>query len=129
MSGLRVLYVDDEPDIREVAAMSLELDPEIEVKAVDCGAAALEVFAGQDWRPDVVMLDVMMPNLDGPGTLAKLQEMPGFAGTPVVFITARAQVHEQKRLLGLGATGVITKPFEPMGLASELRALLLKSAA
>jgi CheY-like chemotaxis protein len=122
MSGLKVLYVDDEPDIREVAGLSLQLDPEIEVRAVESGADAIAVFSHGDWMPDVVLLDVMMPVMDGPGVLKALRELG--AATPVVFITARAQSHERGRLVDLGALGVITKPFDPMSLAKDLRAVL-----
>ena len=124
MSKLQVLYVDDEPDIREVACMSLELDASLEVQAMPSGLAALAALQSGECRPDVVLLDVMMPELDGPGTLARLRELPGHATTPVVFITARAQPHEQDRYVALGAIGVITKPFDPMMLASTLRTLL-----
>ena len=122
MSGLKVLYVDDEPDIREVATLSLQLDREIEVRAAASGAEALEVLARGDWTPDVVLLDVMMPGMDGPGVLNALRETG--AETPVVFITARAQSHERGRLMDLGALGVISKPFDPMSLAKDLRAVL-----
>ena len=124
MSALSILYVDDEPDIREVAVVSLELDPEIEVRAVDCGAAALEVLADPAWVPDAILLDVMMPVLDGPATLARLRTLPAHGATPVVFITASVQAHEQARLMALGAAAVIAKPFDPMTLASQLRAAL-----
>ena len=122
MSGLKVLYVDDEPDIREVATLSLQLDPRIEVRAAGSGDEALEVFARGDWTPDVVLLDVMMPVMDGPGVLKALRETG--AATPVVFITARAQSHERGRLMDLGALGVISKPFDPMSLAKDLCAVL-----
>jgi two-component system, OmpR family, response regulator len=122
MSGLKVLYVDDEPDIREVAALSLQLDPLIEVRPAASGAEALQVFARGDWTPDVVLLDVMMPGMDGPGVLGALRETG--VETPVVFITARAQSHERGRLMDLGALGVISKPFDPMSLAKDLRAVL-----
>jgi CheY-like chemotaxis protein len=124
LSGLKVLYVDDEPDIREVAALSLQLDREIEVRAVESGPEALELIGGGGWAPDVVLLDVMMPGMDGPGVLKALRESPVGAETPVVFITARAQSHERSRLIDLGALGVITKPFDPMSLAKDLRAVL-----
>jgi len=124
MSELSILYVDDEPDIREVAVVSLEIDPGIEVRAVDSGAAALEALADPSWTPSVILLDVMMPVLDGPGTLARLRTLPGHGETPVVFITASVQAHEQARLMELGATAVIAKPFDPMTLASQVRAAL-----
>jgi len=129
MSDLRVLYVDDEPDIREVATLSLRLDPRIEIRSAESGQQALEIVAKADWKPDVILLDVMMPGMDGPTTLARLRELDITRETPVIFMTARAQTFERNRLLELGALGVIPKPFDPMGLASQLRALVRTSAA
>lgn len=124
---IKVLYVDDEPDIREVAVLALELDPELDVRAAASGQEALSEVAS--YRPDVFMLDVMMPGLDGPGLLKELRKRPEYARTPVVFITARAQAQEQERFLALGAEGVITKPFDPLTLALELKAVLARSRA
>ncbi len=123
MTALRILYVDDEPDIREVALISLGLDPEIECQAVDSGAKALEIVARRGWAPDLILLDVMMPFMDGPTTLSKLRALPASTTTPVVFMTARAQGFEQDRLLKLGAVAVIPKPFDPMSLARQLRTI------
>jgi CheY-like chemotaxis protein len=123
MSALHILYVDDEPDIREIAQLSLELDPDITCHAVDSGLKAIEGLRGQQWSPDLILLDVMMPAMDGPTTLATLRTLPAHAGTPVVFMTARAQGFEKSRLIGLGAVAVIPKPFDPMNLAKELRAI------
>lgn len=120
---LKVLHVDDEPDIREVASLSLDLDGDIEVTSAASGIAALELLSG-DFRPDVILLDVMMPDLDGPGTLRTLRRLPGLETTPVIFMTARAQSDEQGRFVALGALGVITKPFDPMTLATQVRGLL-----
>lgn len=117
---LKVLHVDDEPDIREVTALALTLDPGIEQRTAASGVEALDLMAG-DWRPDVILLDVMMPELDGPGTLEKLRMLPGHADTPVIFMTARAHAQEQARFLGLGAIAVIVKPFDPMTLAEQVR--------
>ncbi|MGV3580066.1 response regulator [Brevundimonas sp.] len=117
---LKILHVDDEPDIREVAAMSLGIDPEIEVRSAASGAEALKTLES-DWKPDVVLLDVMMPELDGPGTLERLRQLPGHEATPVIFMTARAQSQEQSRFLELGAIAVIIKPFDPMTLAGQVR--------
>ncbi|HYD43970.1 MAG TPA: response regulator [Phenylobacterium sp.] len=129
MSDLKVLYVDDEPDIREVATLSLELDPGIKVRAAESGPQALEWVAAGEWRPDLVLLDVMMPGMDGPSVLKALRLLEPTRETPVVFITARAQSHERNRFLELGAAGVITKPFDPMTLATELRAVIAARAA
>lgn len=117
---LNVLHVDDEPDIREVAAFALEMDPEIVVRSAGSGREALALLdAGV--VADVIVLDVMMPELDGPGTLAQLRLRPGLERTPVIFMTARAQSHELDRFLSLGATAVIIKPFDPMTLARQVR--------
>lgn len=120
MTMLIVLHVDDEPDIREVAALSLEMDPAITVHSVASGREALALLESED-HVDVILLDVMMPELDGPNTLKLLRSIPGHANTPVIFMTARAQSHELDRFLGLGAIAVISKPFDPMTLAQQLR--------
>ena len=124
MGKLQVLYVDDEPDIREIAGFALGLDPELEVRSAPSGIEALALLGEGTWRPDAVLLDVMMPGLDGPGTLDALRRLYGYETAPVVFIPARAQTEEQSRFLALGAVGVITKPFNPMTLASDFRALV-----
>ncbi|RAZ92921.1 hypothetical protein DPM33_03445 [Mesorhizobium hawassense] len=118
----RILYVDDEDDIREIAQMSLELDPGFEVRSSASGIEALTAAAA--WQPNLILLDVMMPDMDGPETLKRLGEAPATASIPVVFITARTQTHEVERYLAMGAVGVIAKPFDPMALASEVRKLL-----
>ena len=122
---LRVLYVDDEPDIREVACMALELDPAIECRGAGSGPEAMAILTDGCWPADVVLLDVMMPGKDGPAVLAELRARR--FKMPVVFITARAQAHELAHLLKLGAAGVITKPFDPMTLALELKAVLARA--
>lgn len=118
----RILYVDDEADIREVATMSLELDPDFEVRACASGIEALPVAAA--WQPRLILLDVMMPLMDGPTTFAKLKEQPETADIPVVFITARTQAQELSHFETLGAKGVIAKPFDPMALAATVREYL-----
>jgi CheY-like chemotaxis protein len=124
VSALQVLYVDDEPDIREIAGIALGLDPGISVRLADSGAQALATIGAQGWWPDVILLDVMMPGMDGPAVLTALQETPRAASIPIVFITARTQSQDRTRLLQLGAIGVISKPFDPMILAKELRSVL-----
>jgi CheY-like chemotaxis protein len=119
MTGLRILHVDDEPDIREVVEMSLELDPAFTVKSCSSGRDALAVAA--DWSPDLILCDVMMPVMDGPTTLIRLRESPQTAGIPVVFMTARAQPRELEQFKSLGASGVIPKPFDPLALATSVR--------
>lgn len=119
MTAVRVLHVDDEPDIREVVQLSLSLDPDLNVRSCPSGRDALTQAA--DWSPDLILLDVMMPNMDGPTTLGRLRQSPSTAGIPVVFMTARAQPRELEHFVSLGAEGVIAKPFDPMTLAASVR--------
>ncbi len=115
----RILYVDDEDDIREVAAIAIGLDPELEVDTCASGAEALSRAA--EWKPDLILLDVMMPGMDGPTTFARLREQEETARIPVVFITARTQAQEVQAYKALGARGVIAKPFDPMALAGTVK--------
>lgn len=118
----RILYVDDEDDIREVASLALELDPDLEVRTASSGFEALAAAA--EWQPELILLDVMMPNMDGPTTLGKLQADPSTGAIPVVFITARTQAHEVEKFKALGVKGVIAKPFDPMSLAAQAKGYL-----
>ncbi len=122
MNAYRLLHVEDEPDIREVVELSLALDPSISLRSCSSGADAL--VAAADWGPDVILMDVMMPMMDGPETLSHLRESERTATIPVVFMTARAQPREVEHFLSLGAVGVIPKPFDPMTLAATVRAYL-----
>lgn len=126
MADIRILLVDDEPDIREVVDVSLSLDPEFRVRACASGADAL-VMAAQ-WSPSLILLDVMMPLMDGPETLANLRKNPRTADIPVLFLTARTQTAEIERFTSLGAQGVLSKPFDPMTLAASVRRYLPLSA-
>ncbi|UFZ07977.1 response regulator [Bradyrhizobium ontarionense] len=122
MTNIRTLHVDDEPDIREVVEISLSLDPAFLHRSCESGADALA--AAEEWGPDIILLDVMMPVMDGPATLRRLQQNPETAGIPVVFMTARAQSREIDHFRALGAVGVIAKPFDPMTLAATVRSFL-----
>jgi CheY-like chemotaxis protein/HPt (histidine-containing phosphotransfer) domain-containing protein len=119
MTKIRILHVDDEPDIREVVELSLGLDPDFTVQGCGSGKEALAVAA--EWQPDFILLDVMMPVMDGPATLVQLRENVRTADIPVIFMTARAQAREVDRFRSLGAVGVIPKPFDPMTLAASVR--------
>jgi CheY-like chemotaxis protein len=119
MTGIRLLHVEDEPDIREIVELALGLDAAFELRSCECGVDALTVAA--EWQPDIILLDVMMPVMDGPATLARLRADPRTATIPVVFMTARAQARETDRFRSLGAVGVIPKPFDPMTLAASVR--------
>lgn len=119
MTGIQVLHVDDEADIREVVRISLELDPDVTVLSCASGSEALATTIGQ--RPDLVLLDVMMPDMDGPATLSGLRRSAQFADVPVVFMTARTQPREVEHFKSLGAVDVIAKPFDPIRLPELLR--------
>lgn len=122
MSEIRILHVDDEPDIREIVDMSLALNPDFAVRACASGTEALEAAA--EWAPHLLLLDVMMPEMDGTATLAALRKNPATSAIPVVFMTACAQPQEVEEFISLGARGVISKPFDPMALAAEVGELL-----
>ncbi len=119
----RLLLVEDAEDIRTIACMSLERVGGWTVVPVASGEAALEA-AESDGPFDVVLLDVMMPGMDGPSTLEGLRAGGLAAEAPVVFLTAKAQTADRQRLGSLGAAGVIAKPFDPLTLPGELERLL-----
>ena len=119
MTTLRILHVDDDPDMREVVEISLGLDPDIATRS--CGSGAEALVAAIDWQPDIILCDVMMPVMDGPATLMRLRQNALTANIPVIFMTARAQTRELDRFRSLGALGVIPKPFDPMTLAASVR--------
>ena len=114
----RVFCIDDEDDILQVLRLSLETVGALSVECCSDPVAALDrVEAAQ---PDVIMLDVMMPQMDGPETFAALRRKTGLDGVPIVFMTARAQPADIESYLGLGAAGVITKPFDPMTVSAQI---------
>ena len=119
----RVLLVDDEDDIREVARMSLSAVAGWEVVTAASGREALDA-GGASAPYDVVLLDVMMPGLDGPGTLPLLRERDWGRDVPVIFLTAKVQPADRRALGALGAAGIVGKPFDPMTLATEIEAIL-----
>jgi len=118
---LTVLYAEDEADIREVTEFALE-DEGFELIICSSGQEALDKAVTQS--PDLILLDVMMPGMDGPTTLNKLRELPNLQDTPVIFMTAKVQPTELQQYKELGALGVITKPFEAMTLAEQIRSLV-----
>lgn len=117
----RILMVEDDPDIRSIAHLSLTAVGGFTVALCASGEEALaqaEAFA-----PDLILLDVMMPGLDGPATLAALRARPALAGVPALFMTAKVQPQEVIHYRELGALDVVAKPFDPMALPGQLRAL------
>ncbi|HEY9757411.1 MAG TPA: response regulator [Oculatellaceae cyanobacterium] len=118
----KVLLVDDDQNIRFVAHLTLEGLTPWEIMEAQSGPDALKKV--QEAPPDLVLLDMMMPGMDGPTTFSKLKEIPQMANVPVIFMTAKVQTHEVASYRELGATGVITKPFDPMTLATEIRQIV-----
>ncbi|OAN56549.1 response regulator [Sphingobium sp. TCM1] len=119
---IRILYVDDEPDLREIAEIALGLDPELDVRLSSSGLEAIAI--ARDWQPALILLDFMMPIMDGPATLHALRDQAATANIPIVFITARSSEKDIEHLLAQGAVGVLAKPFDPMALAAEARQFL-----
>jgi CheY-like chemotaxis protein len=116
-----LLYVDDDADIREIVQMSLSLDGAMAVFLSDGGERALTKMRVE--QPDLVVLDVMMPGMDGPAILKRMRGDAELRHIPVVFMTAKANPQEVARLTDLSAIGVIAKPFDPMALGDQVRAL------
>lgn len=118
---MKLLYVEDEADIREIAEFALE-DEGFDIVFCESGEQAIEKAA--DFQPEVVLLDVMMPGMDGPTTLKNLRELPGLETTPVIFLTAKVQPSEIQDFIELGAIDVIPKPFDPMTLSDQIHDIL-----
>lgn len=115
----RILYVEDQQDIRIVAKMALEAVGGFTVIACASGKEALNSAPAA--MADLLLLDIMMPGMDGPTTLKALRELPATAHTPVIFMTAKVQTAEVAQYMGLGALQVIPKPFDPMELSAQIR--------
>ncbi|WP_075879028.1 response regulator [Vreelandella massiliensis] len=116
-----ILCVEDDPDIQVVARLALAAIGGLQVTLCSSGAEALE--RAPALAPDMILLDVMMPGMDGPTTLAALRQDPALQHVPIAFMTARVQPEEVAHYTALGACGVIAKPFDPMTLADEVKAL------
>ena len=123
MESFRILNIDDDPLMRDVVELALGFDSEFVVMSFDSGKKGLAVVPG--WAPDLIILDVMMPGMDGPAVLARLRENPDTAKIPVMFVTARCPPSERERLIALGAVAVIAKPFYPVNLAETVRRHML----
>ncbi len=122
MSSRHILLVDDEDDIREVAGISLEAVGGWEVSSASSGREGIAKALAE--RPDAILLDVMMPELDGPATFRRLQEHPETCDIPVILLTAKAQAVARRHFEALGVAGMLTKPFDPMKLSDEVSAAL-----
>lgn len=119
---MKVLIIDDEDDIRSVAALSLGILGGVEVVEAESGRDGISKAASE--KPDVILLDMMMPEMDGVATLAALRNTQGVESIPVIFLTARAMSSEVENLKRMGAKGILTKPFDPTILATQVKAIL-----
>jgi len=118
MPTRRILIIDDEDDIREVAALSLESVAGWQVSTASSGAEGMRLAAAE--LPDAILMDVMMPAMDGPTTFREMQKLPELASIPVILLTAKVQGVDQRRFAGLGVTAVLFKPFDPLTLAEQM---------
>lgn len=115
----RILYLEDEPDIQTIAQLALETIGQFTVEACSSGAEAIE--KAENFAPDLMLLDVMLPDMDGPTTLSELRKLSRTAETPAVFMTAKVQSQEVEAFKAMGALDVIAKPFNPATLADQLK--------
>lgn len=115
----KILYAEDEADVQTVVKLTVQTMSDYEIEICDNGKKLLEFV--QEYNPDLIMLDVMMPEMDGPTTFKNLQSNEATKNIPVIFITAKAQVHEVEMFKETGALGVITKPFDPVKLCDEIK--------
>jgi CheY-like chemotaxis protein len=118
----RILIIDDEEDIRAVAALSLESVAGWEVITACSGAQGITTAIAE--QPDAILMDVMMPAMDGPTTFREMQKYTEIAHIPVILLTAKVQGVDQRRFAGLGVAGVLFKPFDPMTLAEQMSTAL-----
>lgn len=114
----KILYAEDEPDVQTIVELTVQTMSDYEIKVCNNGKKLLECV--EEYSPDLILLDVMMPEMDGPTTFKNLQANENTKKIPVIFMTAKAQVHEIEIFKELGALGIITKPFDPMDLCNEI---------
>jgi CheY-like chemotaxis protein len=118
----KILIIDDEDDIREVAALSLQSVAGWDVIVANSGAQG--VARATEQRPDAILLDVMMPGMDGPTTFRELRKNPATADIPVLLLTAKVQGSDQRRFADLGVQAILFKPFDPLTLSSQISSAL-----
>jgi DNA-binding response OmpR family regulator len=122
---MKVLIIDDDTDIRSIARLSLSHVGGMDV--IEAASGVEGVRKAQEQKPDVILLDLMMPTMDGLETLAALRSQPATAMTPVIFLTAKAVGDEVERMTALGGAGVLIKPFDPRTLSGDVRALVKRA--
>jgi CheY-like chemotaxis protein len=118
----RILIIDDEDDIREVAALSLESIAGWQVTTASSGPEGIRAAVAD--LPDAILMDVMMPSMDGPTTFKEMQTMPAISHIPVILLTAKVQGVDQRRFAGLGVSAILFKPFDPLTLADQMSTAL-----
>jgi len=123
-AALRILFVDDEADIRRLVELALARDRHIRTKCAGSAREALAMLGDGNWAPDCILLDSRMPEMRGETLILALRALPGFASLPIVMLTANATQEDAIRYAGLGAAGLIPKPFDPLALAQTLRSIL-----
>ena len=114
----RILIIDDEDDIREVAALSLEAIAGWQILTASSGTEGMAIAAVE--QPDAIVMDVMMPEVDGPTTFGLMQQNPAICNIPVLLLTAKVQGVDQRRFANLGVSGVLFKPFDPLTLSQQI---------
>ena len=120
-SLVRILLVEDESDIQTVTTLALKALGGFTVEVCSSGSEAIQ--AAPVFNPDLILLDVMMPGMDGLSTLKALRDIPRTTTTPVIFMTAKVQSYEVARYKKLGALAVISKPFDPMTLSETIHSI------
>ena len=123
----RIMLVEDDPDIQLITRLSLEVGGGYEVRV--CGSGAEAIQSAPAYAPDLIVLDVMMPGMDGPATMDALRKLPELAATPVVFFTANTQEMVRQNLLRRGALDIIIKPIEPNALVAQIRSIWQRLAS
>ncbi len=115
----KILCVEDEADIQAVAKVALETVGRFEVQMCSSGQEALETLP--DFAPDLILLDVMMPGMDGPTTYQEVRKLDGYENVPIIFMTAKVMESDREQYISLGAAGIIAQPFDPMVLSDQIR--------
>ncbi len=114
----KILLVEDEPDIREITKSALELVGGFEIEIAENGMEGIS--RAQSFMPDIILMDMMMPGMNGTDTLLEIRKIPAIKHIPIVFMTAKVQQHEISEYIGLGVLDVIAKPFDPMKLSEQV---------
>nr|WP_281719622.1 response regulator [Nitrosomonas nitrosa] len=127
--SLSLIYVDDEADLRELVSMAFEFDDRIALTCFATGTEAIDAISQEPAAVDAILMDVMMPGIDGVETALRLRDIDGLKDVPVIFFTAHARSEEHDRLRAAGAAGILAKPFDVMSLADDILSILGQPAS